>query len=81
MQCTVLLFAQLAESIGEKQLTLDLPEKAGVGEALEILGGQHPAIAKLSPSLAVAVNEQYATRNTTLNDGDTIAWIPPVSGG
>lgn len=81
MKCTVLLFAQLAESIGEKQITLTLPDEARVGDAMEALSGQHPAIAKMATSLAVAVNEQYATPDTTLADGDIIALIPPVSGG
>lgn len=81
MQCTVLLFAQLAESIGEKQFALTLPDDALVSNALDMLAGQHPIIATMGKSLAVAVNEQYATPNTTLADGDTIALIPPVSGG
>ncbi len=30
---------------------------------------------------AIAVNESYATNEHVLKDGDTVAVIPPVSGG
>lgn len=33
------------------------------------------------PSLAVAVNREYAEGDPVLNDGDELALIPPVSGG
>jgi len=81
MRCNVLLFAQLAESVGTDCLTLDLPEGSTVADALERLSKEHPPIAKLRTVLAAAVNERYCNKATTLNDGDTLALIPPVSGG
>lgn len=79
--CTILLFAQLADAVGESQLSLDLPDDAKVTDALDALATKHAAITPHRPTLAVAVNESYATADTSLNDGDTIALIPPVSGG
>jgi molybdopterin synthase catalytic subunit/molybdopterin converting factor small subunit len=32
-------------------------------------------------SAAIAVNQQYSARERTLNDGDEVAILPPVSGG
>ncbi len=81
MHCTVLLFAQLAESIGSDRLTLELPDGATIESALNTLTAQHEIIAAMRDSLAVAIDDRYCARNTTLNDGDTIALIPPVSGG
>ena len=81
MQCEVLLFAQLAEAIGHDRLTVDLPGGATVADALDALSNDHAAIVDMRPTLAVAVNERYGKGSTALADGDTIALIPPVSGG
>ncbi len=81
MQCTVLVFAQLAEQVGTDRVSLGLAAGTSVAAALDTLAAQHPGIAALRPVLAVAVNDRYATAATTLNEGDTLALIPPVSGG
>ena len=41
---------------------------------------QYPAFQDVS-SLAVAVNNEYATGQDPINEGDEVAIIPPVSGG
>ncbi len=81
MRCQVLLFAQLAETIGTDRLTIELPEGATVADALAVLSKAHEAIATTANAIAVAVNEQYCPVAQVLSDGDTIALIPPVSGG
>ncbi len=81
MRSTVLLFAQLAEDVGRDRLALELPDGASVADALARLADEHEAIAVMRSTLAIAVNEHYCPLTTTLHDGDTIALIPPVSGG
>ncbi len=81
MRCTVLLFAQLAEDVGRDRLTVDVANGATAADALAALADEHQAIATMRTTLAMAVNEQYCALTTTLQDGDTIALIPPVSGG
>ncbi len=81
MQCTVLVFAQLAEALGADRVTVGLPAGSTVAAALDALAATHPPIARLRAVLAVAVNDCYCSTATTLNDGDTLALISPVSGG
>ncbi len=81
MQCTVLAFAQLAEKLGTDRVSLELADGSTVATALDTLAATHDGIAQLRPVLAVAVNNCYCNTSTTLNDGDTLALIPPVSGG
>lgn len=81
MRCHVLLFASLAESVGRDRLTVDLDAAATVADALDRLSNEQPSIAEAREALAVAVNERYGTPATPLADGDTLALIPPVSGG
>ena len=81
MQCTVLLFAQLAEALDTRQLTIELPDNSTVADALDLLASRHEAIESLRDRIAVAVNEAYAGMQTILTPDCTIALIPPVSGG
>ncbi len=81
MRCHVLLFAQLADAVDQRQIVIDLPEKANAGDALAVLTRQYPAIAAQIESVALAVNDAFCTAATPLTDGDTLALIPPVSGG
>lgn len=85
MQLTVLLFANLAELLGERSLTIELDDDDGdattVRALLDALIAQHPALEPWADRIAVAVDEQYATRETILREGQTVALIPPVSGG
>ncbi len=66
----------LRERAGQSRLTLDLPEGACVRDALDELSG----LAEGLP-LVMAVNREYATPDQSLDAGDELALIPPVSGG
>jgi sulfur-carrier protein len=51
-----------------------------VADLREQLLKNYPALASLR-SLMIAVNNVYAEDTTSLQEGDEIALIPPVSGG
>lgn len=73
----ILLFAYLQEVIGETKITWsELP--ITVGELKQKLAEKYNLSLQ---SVMVAVNEEYADDEIVLKDGDTVALIPPVSGG
>ena len=73
MRVTVRLFAGLRERAGWSQKEIDATT---VGDVWQELGlGAEP------DGLLYAVNKSYAPKETVLADGDTVALIPPVSGG
>jgi len=76
MQVRIRLFAMLRERAGTDSLTLELPDGANVGDALDELrwltGGLRTVL---------AVNRDYASPETRLRADDELALIPPVSGG
>ncbi len=76
MEVTVRLFAMLRERAGARELTLELPDGARVGDALEALGDVSRGL-----PLVMAVNREYAREDHLLDPGDELALIPPVSGG
>ena len=81
MRVTVRLFARLRDLAGAGTLTREVPQGAGVDTLWQALVREFPAMAPLRPSIAVAVNAEYATFETAMADGDEIAFLPPVSGG
>lgn len=40
-----------------------------------------PAGDHLPPGLRVAINQRFATAHTPLNNGDELAFLPPITGG
>lgn len=81
MRVQVLFFGQLKDLTGRSAESLPLGERATLGDVLQHYSQKFPAINKLSSSLALSVNQEYASSDTSLRDGDEIALLPPVSGG
>jgi MoaE-MoaD fusion protein len=72
----VRVFAGLRERLGMGENELELPDGARARDVWELLElGEEPA------GLAYAVNRQYVDRDHSLEEGDELAIIPPVSGG
>ncbi len=81
MRVRVELFAGLREVIGRREIEVDLPEGASVGDLREGLARDFPKLTPFLPSLVCAVNQEYRSREYLLQDGDEVALIPPISGG
>jgi MoaE-MoaD fusion protein len=81
MRVRILFFGMLKDLAGKSSDALDMDENATVGDVLELCAKQIPRLKDALPSLAVAVNQQYAGAETTLNSNDEVALLPPVSGG
>jgi len=60
---------------------MEVREGATVRDVLAICASEAPRMKEWIESLAVAVNQQYAGADTTLQAGDEVALLPPVSGG
>ena len=76
MNVRVRLFAALREKAGSASVDLDLPDGAVVSDVWVALPlGDEP------PGILFAVNKAYTDRGRSLEDGDEVALIPPVSGG
>lgn len=73
----VMFFAHLRDAVGEESVSVDLTGKT-VAEAKVILSEQYGVNLD---SVMAAVNEEFASDEDVLSDGDVVAFIPPVSGG
>ena len=81
MFVSIKLFARLREIVGQGELREELPAGATVRTAWRALASKYPAVAAYETIASCAVNEEYARVDTRLNDGDEVAFLPPVSGG
>lgn len=82
MQITVLFFATLKDLIGHSKITFTLADTVTTVEGVRTaLTDQFPQAAANLQSAVCAVNEEFAFAADTVNDGDTLAFFPPVSGG
>lgn len=78
---TVLLFASVAEKAGTRRL--EFPDGTGttVGDIRDQLVERYPALEPMLPNLLFAVDEEYVRTDAPVRAGQTVAVIPPVSGG
>jgi len=81
MRVRVLFFGVLKDISGKSSDSLDLPDGASVRDVLAHYAAQSPQMKGSLPSLAMAVNQEYAGMETMLKSGDEVALLPPVSGG
>ena len=81
MKINVKLFATLRQQAGWSEQALEVPDGATVAGALEALAATNPALDLADRAVYAAVNRQYADLSDPLQEGDTVAVFPPVSGG
>lgn len=80
MKISLLSFGIAKDIIGQRFVDLELTEGISVAELRAMLVQRYPRLSELA-SVRLAINSEYATEDSLLNDNDEVALIPPVSGG
>ncbi len=80
MKLFITCFGPAREITGQRQLELDVPGVTTAGALRSYLLNTWPDFRSLDV-VRVAVNQAYAEDDLTINEGDELAIIPPVSGG
>ena len=81
MTVRALFFGHWRDRAGAGELPLALPEGATVADAALALAESNSKLAGILERVRVAVGEEFATPAAPLKDGDTLAFLPPMSGG
>ncbi len=77
----VLFFGMLRECVGISAEESQLPDGANMAALFECYAARFPRLGELAGSIVLARNQEFAPLSTRLQDGDEVAFLPPVSGG
>ena len=80
---TVRFFALLKEMAGKEELEFPLKGEMPLKDFMNKLEDTMPDIVEMvrKRRVLVSVNQEFATMDTIIKDGDEIALLPPFSGG
>lgn len=78
---TIKLFAAYQEAYGVSELVLEFTPGTTVAQVGDRLISEHPELKQWRNLTRFGVNLQFVEPDTTLQDGDEVVLIPPVSGG
>ena len=81
MRVTIRLFARLRDLAGSGELTREIPGPATVQTVWRSLTAEIPSLGAYERTLSVAINAEYSRMAAAVQDGDEVAFLPPVSGG
>jgi molybdopterin synthase catalytic subunit/molybdopterin converting factor small subunit len=81
MKVTVQFFSFLRQLVEQKELTLELPAAATVGDLLTEVYGRFPRLREAEKTTLVAVGVEFAKRENRLTEGVVVSLMPPLQGG
>jgi MoaE-MoaD fusion protein len=67
--------------MGNSSEELTVHDQATAGDVIAHYQDRIPEIRKMTPSIAISINQEYSRIDSRLHAGDEIALLPPVSGG
>ena len=77
MSIHIKFFASLRERLGREAQEVDAGEGLTVGALWCAVSGTD----RLPTTVLAALNQEYATPDQPVRDGDEVAFFPPVTGG
>ena len=77
MQINIIIFGQLKDIIGSKNLIVD--EIDSTDKLVQHLNDVYPEL--INKKYLIAVEKEIISYDTLLNNNDTVALLPPYAGG
>jgi molybdopterin converting factor subunit 1 len=81
IRVTVLYFGQAREAAGTGGEDLSLPAASSIKTLVSRSLKAHQRLLPMSGAMRIALNEEIAREDDRLEDGDVVAFLPPVAGG
>jgi molybdopterin converting factor subunit 1 len=77
----ILFFATMRDHVGERSISLDVPDNSNVQDLKSILTERYPNAAGAIEATLVSINKEYAFVEDVIPEGAEVAMFPHVSGG
>ena len=81
MRVRVLFFGMLKDVVGLAAEEREVSPGANLNAIFEDYATRFPRLREISKSIVVARNQEFTDISTLLEEGDEVAFLPPVSGG
>ena len=81
MRVRVLFFGMLKDLVGRPAEDSEFPEGSDLSTVFERYASLYPRLRDVAKSVVMARNQEFAVLSTVVEEGDEIAFLPPVSGG
>ncbi len=81
MRARVLFFGVLKDLVGRSSEEVETAPGTTLAALLEDYAARFPSLRGMTGSIAAARNRQFAELAAKVEDGDEVAFLPPVSGG
>ncbi len=76
MVVTIRFFASIRERVGKSDTTLELANPAPISQVWQASTG-----VEMPAQTLAAINSEYVSTDQLVQDGDEVAFFPPVTGG
>jgi molybdopterin synthase catalytic subunit len=77
----VLFFGALRDVAGLREDSVEVPADARLSSIFDLYAARYPRLKEMAASTVLALNREFTPSSAALNDGDEVAFLPPVSGG
>ncbi len=81
VKVTVKLFAAYQDAYGQEELLLEVPVGTTVEEICDRIRHPYPELEGLKDITRYGLNLAFVDAGTSVQEGDELVLIPPVSGG
>jgi len=81
MRVRILFFGVLKDLVGRPSEEAEFPEGADLRAVFDAVAARCAPLKEMARSIVLARNREFANLTTKIEDGDEVAFLPPVSGG
>ncbi|MCH7677959.1 MoaD/ThiS family protein [candidate division KSB1 bacterium] len=81
MKVTLRLFGQLRELAKCDEAEIEIKEGTKIGDLVWLVGERFPNMRQHLKVVSFSIDNDYASKETVLNEGNEVSLLPPISGG